>query len=187
MFRVADALELGRPCALHPVVLVRAFPAIEVLKLIRADVLLPRDLLQEARVAYLRIRSPKMRRIRARRECAKLDCLVLIRMFEVTVTGVAADTSLFSWTPSQMRKLHDDVVRFLGIPTVGGIGITPGSHRGGGATALFESTGSLDFVRWRGRWRLRSTSKRSVLCLSSRLYPNPRRTRFVCMPRKHAR
>ena len=125
--------------------------ATEALKLVRADVLLPRDLLQEARVAILRIRSPKMRRIRARRECAKLECPILVRMLEVMLAGVAADTPLFTWTPNQMRKLHDQVVRFLGIPTVDGIGITPGSHRGGGATALFESTGSLDFVRWRGR------------------------------------
>ena len=77
-------------------------------------------------------------------------------MLEVMLAGGAADTPLFSWTPSQMRKLHDQVVRFLGIPTSDGIGITPGSHRGGGATALFESTGSLDFVRWRGRWSSQS-------------------------------
>ena len=118
--------------------------------------LLPSDLLQETKVAYLRIRSPKMRRIRVRRECAKLDCPLLVRMLGVTLAGVSADTPLFTWTPSQLRKQHDQVVRFLGIPAIDGIGITPGSHRGGGATALFEASGSLDFVRWRGRWSSQS-------------------------------
>ena len=38
-----------------------------------------------------------------------------------------------------------------------GFGITPASHRGGGATLSFERTGDLELTRWRGRWS--STSR----------------------------
>ena len=62
-------------------------------------------------------------------------------MLEVMLAGVAADTPLFTWTPNQMRKLHDQFVRFLGIPTVDGIGITPGSHRGGGGNCTLRVNG----------------------------------------------
>jgi hypothetical protein len=90
--------------------------ATEALKLVRADVLLPRDLLQEARVAILRIRSPKMRRIRARRECAKLECPILVRMLEVMLAGVAADTPFFFLDPESDEEAARSGRSFLGDP-----------------------------------------------------------------------
>ena len=38
-----------------------------------------------------------------------------------------------------------------------GTGITPSSHRGGGATWFFQATGNLELTRWRGRWQQNRT------------------------------
>ena len=56
-----------------------------------------------------------------------------------------------------MRKYHDHLVSFFGVPAFDGTGITPASHRRGGATLSFQRTGNLELTRWRGRWS--STSR----------------------------
>ena len=49
--------------------------------------------------------------------------------------------------------MHDALVTFFAVPPVDGTGITPASHRGGGATWFFQETGSLELTKWRGRWQ----------------------------------
>ena len=73
--------------------------------------------------------------------------------------GIPAQTLIFPYTSSQLRSWHNTFVQFFNVSTVDGVGITPASHRGGGATALFNQTESLDLTRWRGRW---STSSRTM-------------------------
>ena len=55
--------------------------------------------------------------------------------------------------PTTFRKYHDVLVRFFQIPAVDRTGVTPASHRGGGATHLFFLTNDVTTVQWRGRWR----------------------------------
>ena len=132
---------------------------VEALRLCRADVLLPSELLSAERAVFLRIRSPKMRRLRARREHVKITDLVVVGLLEVVLVGIAPERELFPFRPSQLRRWHDALVSFFKVSTSDGVGVTPASHRGGGATALFNQTDCLDLTRWRGRW---STSSRTM-------------------------
>ena len=129
----------------------------EALKLTRADVLLPVDLMTNRPSCFLRVRDPKNRRIAARREHVRIDdCMVADRL-EVWLPRLQPSQRLFAFNASQMRKYHDHLVSFFGLPALEGTGITPASHRGGGATLSFERTGKLELTRWRGRWS--STSR----------------------------
>ena len=129
---------------------------IEVFRLRRSDVLLPSELLSVDRAVFLRIRSPKMRRLRARREHVKITDGIVVDFLEWIMQGIAADQDLFSFKPAQLRRWHNSLVSFFNISTVDGVGITPASHRGGGATALFNQSENLDLTRWRGRWSMAS-------------------------------
>ena len=132
---------------------------IEVFRLRREDVILPHELLLDSKVAYIRIRTPKMKRLRARREHVKISCSLTVRLLEAWLVGLPPETVLFDFKPGVFRKLHDSVVRHFGFSIRDGIGLTPASHRGGGATALFERSQDLDLVRWTGRW---SSASRTV-------------------------
>ena len=44
-------------------------------------------------------------------------------------------------------------MQFPGIPTTKAHGLTPASHRGGGATYFFQECEDLPGTQWRGRWR----------------------------------
>ena len=45
-----------------------------------------------------------------------------------------------------------EVLRVLGLPRGDLVGLTLASLRAGGATWMFEVSGDLELVRWRGRW-----------------------------------
>ena len=77
---------------------------------------------------------------------------MLIYLLELWLPRLQPSTRLFPMKYDNMRKHHDSLVSFFGIPTSDGTGLTPASHRGGGATWMFEQTGDLDLTRWRGRW-----------------------------------
>ena len=124
---------------------------IECLRLLRSDILLPSELLSMERAVFLRIRSPKMCRLRARREHVKITDPVVVSLLEHFMPGIPAHTLIFPYSPAQLRSWHNTLVRFFNVSTVDGVGITPASHRGGGATALFNQKESLDLTRWRGR------------------------------------
>ena len=124
----------------------------ELLKLTRSDVLLPSDLLSTKQVCFVRIGQPKNRRISARREHVRLEDPMLIYLLELWLPRLSPTTRLFRMTYDNMRKYHNALVSFFGISTSDGVGLTPASHRGGGATWMFEQTGDLDLTRWRGRW-----------------------------------
>ena len=129
----------------------------EVMKLTRSDVLLPSDLMTTRRHAFIHLRDPKMRRISARREHVRVEEPLLLELLEVWLPRLKPEQRLFPMKPENMRKYHDALVTFFGIPAADGRGLTPASHRGGGATWTFEQTGDLELTRWRGRWA--STSR----------------------------
>ena len=124
----------------------------ELLKLTRSDVLLPSDLLSAKRVIYVRLREPKNRRITARREHVKVEDSIVVDLLELWLPRLRPEQPLFPMKAENMRKYHDSLVTFFGVPAADGLGLTPASHRGGGATWTFEQTGDLDLTRWRGRW-----------------------------------
>ena len=77
----------------------------------------------------------------------KITCPMTVTLLEAWLARVPPDTILFQLKPWEFRALHDKVARFFGLATADGVGVTPASHRGGGATALFEECQSLDLVR----------------------------------------
>ena len=44
------------------------------------------------------------------------------------------------------------IARALHVPSHQGLGLTPASLRGGGATSFYELSEDIDFLRWRARW-----------------------------------
>jgi len=124
----------------------------ELLKSTRSDVLLPSELLSTRQVCFVRIGQPKNRRISTRREHVRLEDPMLIYLLELWLPRLSPTTRIFRMSYDNMRKYHDAMVSFFGISTSDGAGLTPASHRGGGATWMFEQTGDLDLTRWRGRW-----------------------------------
>ena len=93
-----------------------------------------------------------MRRIAARREHVRVEDPLVLTVFENWFRGVHPDERLFPTTASYMRLLHDKLVTWLGISCADGTGITPASHRAGGATHMFLDSDSVEKVRWHGRW-----------------------------------
>ena len=86
----------------------------------------------------------------------KITCPMIVTLLEAWLARVPPDTILFQLKPSEFRALHDKVARFFCLATADGVGVTPASHRGGGAMAFFEECQCLDLVRWAGRWSTQS-------------------------------
>ena len=77
---------------------------------------------------------------------------MVLTVLEQWLDGVAPESSLFPVSQSYMRLLHDKLVAWFGISCSDGTGITPASHRAGGATHMFLCSDSIERVRWHGRW-----------------------------------
>lgn len=131
-------------------------------KVTRADVLLPSDLLESGCTVFVRIGFPKMRRLTARREHVRVDdpwfAFLLTAWFQhLEPHQQLLDTRSKARTAQEYRAMHDALVTFFSVPPSDGSGITPASHRGGGATWFFQATGNLELTRWRGRWQQNRT------------------------------
>ena len=124
----------------------------EALTLRRQDILLPRDLMSNRRCFYIIVQRPKMRRVAARREHVRVQDPFVLQVMEHWLDGIDASSRLFPISAAYLRVLHDHLVSFFGIPCLDGIGLTPASHRAGGATHMFHECNSIDTVRWHGRW-----------------------------------
>ena len=59
---------------------------------------------------------------------------------------------LLGLTPAAFRARWDCLCDRLGLPHRDGARFTPASLRAGGATWLYQVSGVLDAVQWRGRW-----------------------------------
>ena len=106
----------------------------EALKLIREDIVLPSALLLSRDTFYVRVRDPKMRRTTARREHIRVDEPRLLLFLEAWLPSLPPGRRLFQGSPATFRRCHDALVRFFNVDTREGTGITPASHRAGGAT-----------------------------------------------------
>ena len=101
----------------------------EVMKLTRSDVLLPSDLMTTRRHAFIHLRDPKMRRILARRDHVCVEEPLLLELLEVWLPRLKPEQRLFPMKPENMRKYHNVLVTFFGIPAADGRGLTPASRR----------------------------------------------------------
>ena len=124
----------------------------ELLRLVTEDILVPSLLLSRRGVAYVRISHPKMRRLAARREHVRIEDPMLVRLLEALRPTLRPGQRLIRAEPREYAQLHSSLVSFFGVSPRDGAGITPASHRAGGATYMFEMTGSVEATRWRGRW-----------------------------------
>ena len=124
----------------------------ETLGLRRCDILLPADMMSTRRCMYIIVRRPKMRRIAARREHVRVSDPVVLAVMEHWLQGASSNERLFPISSTYLRVLHDHLVRWLGISCLDGTGLTPASHRAGGATLMFRECNSIEYVRWHGRW-----------------------------------
>ena len=77
---------------------------IECQRLTRRDILLPADLLSDERAVFVRIRSPKMKRLRARREHTKVTDPFIVQILEFFLEGIPADALLFPYQPKHLRR-----------------------------------------------------------------------------------
>jgi len=125
----------------------------ELFRLRSDDVLVPSNMLSYVYVALVRVGAPKMKRIGARREHARITQREVIDFLEayLPLLGGGA-TKLWQGTQKEFRDCLTCLCRFFGLPYMNVGGITPGSLRPGGATWLYLSTDSTEAVRWAGRW-----------------------------------
>ena len=139
-----------------PIILVLLFVGMlrpgEALKLRMADFMLPSQPLAPGR-AFVRIKKAKTRKVAGRLQHVRLVQPRLLEVLEAMLERLGPQWSLWRGTAKHFDHCHKALVAFFGISTEDGTGLTPASHRGGGATWLFEATESLDIVKWRGRWR----------------------------------
>ena len=85
-------------------------------------------------------------------------------LLAATFDGWARDAPLWPDNPASFRRRWDDM-KAIGVPVSGALGLTPGSLRGGGAVALFETTGDLALVQ--GRLRLETSKLCATTCRRS--------------------
>lgn len=122
----------------------------------RADLLLPRDLILSEDSVYLQIRSPKGRRrgIGAIQH-TKVTGLAITKLLDRAYGKLGRDEQLYPAAPSTFRRRWDHILRLLHIPT--SVGFTPASLRAGGAVAAYRQNEDLGRLMWRMRLRQAET------------------------------
>ena len=105
----------------------------------------------------MRVVLPKTRRVAARRQHVRFDDPALINLLEAWLPRVRPGPRLWAGSATQFRAAHNALVQFFGVSSLDGVGITPASHRGGGATWFFECTDDLPRTQWRDRWQAART------------------------------
>ena len=124
----------------------------ELIDLRVSDVLLPGRVLCRPGTFYVVIRSPKMRRLAARREHVHVAEPTVTAFLERALAGRAGHELVFQGGGAELRRLFAGLLLALGVPSGDLVGLTLASLRAGGATWYFAETRDLEAVRWRGRW-----------------------------------
>ena len=127
------------------------------LHLRRRDLLLPRDLLIDVAVAFVRILGSKTRRL-IQRQHARISDITAVRFLDAVFGSWECNSLLFNCSPYMFRRRWDAVFKHSHVPTSEKDGgITPKSLRGSGATWLYQRTEEVGKIQWRGRWQQRRT------------------------------
>ena len=134
---------IGFPGMLHPA---------EFISLLRSDLFLPGDTLNETAAFYVHIRNPKTARF-ARKQHCKIDDPCVLAYVAKVFGALAPNASLFAGGTSAYRRRWDHVLGRLGISvSMPSRRATPAVLRGSGATALCLESEDLSLIQWRGRW-----------------------------------
>ena len=112
----------------------------------------PHAVLSKKAIAYWRVLKPKMRRMNAKREHRRVDEPIVIAFLEAMAAVQGPDSYVFTGSGASFRWYHDRLVEFFGIMPKDLDGLSPASHRSGGATYVWEQTLSTEAVRFRGGW-----------------------------------
>ena len=116
----------------------------------RANLVLPRDLLDVSSPAFFRIDRPKSRSRRGPRvqHVAFRDAGVIAFLDEM-FGELRDDEPLYPGSPAQYRRRWDKILAHLGIPAT--LRLTPGCLRPGGAVAAYRQGTPLPELQWRMR------------------------------------
>ncbi|CAE7560174.1 SUF4 [Symbiodinium sp. CCMP2592] len=129
----------------------------EILKLRRRDLILPRDLLTDVPVAFVRILGSKTKRF-LQRQHARISDALSVAFLDALFGHCHPLSPLFDCSPAVLRRRWNALFSALGVPVTEDLkGITPKSLRGSGATWLYQRTEEVDKIMWRGRWQQRRT------------------------------
>ncbi|CAE7480810.1 unnamed protein product, partial [Symbiodinium microadriaticum] len=129
----------------------------EFLLLRRRDLILPRDVLSDLPLAYVRILGAKTRRY-MQRQHAKISDALTVTFLSALFSDFLPDEPLFNCSPFVFRSRWNAVFRHLGVSvSEGPTGVTPKCLRGSGATWMYQLTEDIPRIQWRGRWQQRRT------------------------------
>ena len=141
--RWAGITLIGFAGMLHPA---------EFLSLRRKDLMLPKDTGFVTDAVYIHLRNPKTARF-ARQEHVKISDPDAIRFAVEYFSALDFEERLFGASIHAYRSQWNAIMDRLRIPCrQAQRGITPGSLRGSGATALYLQTEDIPLICWRGRW-----------------------------------
>ena len=129
----------------------------EILSLRRGDLVLPRDVLSNEKICYVKIIRSKTSRFMMRQHARISDELSVLFLDSLFGTR-PSDASLFGCSYGMLRSRWNKLFGSLGVPTSEKHrGITPKSLRGSGASWLFHITEDINRILWRGRWQSKRT------------------------------
>ena len=103
------------------------------------DFLTPSRLLSADQVLLITVRSPKMRRITAKRTYTRIDQPGFVDYADAYVAHFPALAPVFNGTYAQFRAAFRALGAELGLPLDGPLALTWGSCRPGGATWLLRA------------------------------------------------
>ena len=136
-------------------VLLLAFTGIlrigEVLAAVRADLVLPVDLLSnDYSKAFLRVPKPKTgRRGGGKQQHATVRDERLIRACTRVFCNLEREQKLFPFSPQTFRKRWNEILAALGVQRE--LLLTPGSVRGGGCVSAYQAGCSVQDLLWQMR------------------------------------
>ena len=129
----------------------------EFLTLKRRNLLLPRDLLSDLPVAYVRLLNTKTKRFMLHQH-AKISDSLTIQFLDALFGDWLHGTTLQLLALRVQAALGCGIFQALGVRTdESSDGVTPKCLRGSGATWLYQVTENISSIQWRGRWQKRRT------------------------------
>ena len=141
----------------------------EFLLLKRRDLILPRDVLSDLPLAYVRILGGKTKRF-MQRQHAKISGATTVVFLDKLFGEYSPTTSLSACSPNVFRRRRDAVFKQLGVPNGDTArGITPKCLRGSGATWMYQLTEDIGRIQWRGRGQPRRTLGRYLQDVAGQL------------------
>ena len=136
----------------------------EAVKLLRSDVILPRDLGRRSGPAFIVIRDPgKAKRRGVRAQQVTIDDPDTVEFLTWALEGLAREASIWPSTPATFaRRWSLYFGSVLGLSVAAADGFTPASMRAGCATELYQATRDLVLVQWQLRHESLSTLRHYV-------------------------